>query len=107
MAIFQYQTLSLTIDVSPSVLTDFDDIVVSVQQGRHVSHFLYSSNKVTVDPELGTLTIELSQGNTAEFTPGFVCKLQVNILTNNGERLVSDWVDVDDVLANMYKQVMV
>lgn len=107
MAIFQYQTLSLTIDLSPSVLTDFEDIVVSVQQGRNVTHFLYSNNKVTVDSELGTLTIELSQANTAEFTPGFVCKLQVNILTSNGERLVSDWVDVDDVLANMYKKVMV
>lgn len=106
MAIFQYQTLSLTIDLAPSALSDYTEVVVSVQQGRNVTHFLYSEGKVTVDAVNGELTIELNQGDTSEFTPGFVCKLQVNILTSHGERLVSDWVDVDDVLANMYKRVM-
>lgn len=106
MAIYRYQTLSLTIDITPKALEDFTEVIVSVRQGQLVKHFLYSGGSVEVDAGNGALTINLSQEDTAQYRPGAPCAMQVNILTSTGERLVSDMTEIDNIFDNLYTAVI-
>lgn len=106
---FQYETATIPIKLTrktaeegESVLDGYKSIVISLYQaGNQMDK---TGEALGVDIENDTITLPLSQEDTAMFQPGKVT-MQLNIYYDNTERDVSEQCELE-VKKNLYKKVM-
>lgn len=98
---YQYETVDLLLRIlnDPSVLQDYDEIVVTLAQGNAA----VNAKDFEVDTEAGTISLHLSQEETGKFKKG-KATLQVNIY-KDGRRKATGYGSMT-VLENLYKKVM-
>jgi len=98
-----YTTDTFTINLSNGDLTDYKDIVVTVQKGDYVLDKGLSD--LTVSEYYNRVVFSLSQDETSHLRGQF--QIQINILYENGDRRASDVYTVrnPDSL-NLHKVVM-
>lgn len=101
---YVYETYPLAIRLKKEgVLTDYQEVVVSISQGNKTLNL--TEDRVGVDVDNDTININLSQEETAKFTPKREAKIQVNVYYTDQERDVSAQGTLE-VMDNLYKELM-
>lgn len=111
--IYKYQNISGIITVNEEALDGVAEAVVTVHQGNHLFHYIFSDGSLDIDLANKQLAFFMSQEDTALFKHDMPVSVQVNITNTDGDRLTSDEVMATDengdiilVKANLYKEVM-
>lgn len=108
---FQYETATIPIrlikkgvpaEESSGILEGYSQIVISLDQAGILMN--KTGEELGIDVENDTITLPLSQEETAQFQPGRV-DLQINVYYENTERDVSEQCQLS-VKKNLYKKVM-
>lgn len=88
---YSWETPDLMISVKPSgYLTDYADVVVSIQQGSRFVNFHKEDLEISED----TIYLTMPQEISGKFVGDKVANVQVNILYNNGRRKPTNWKQV-------------
>ena len=107
---YKYETVDIPLKFTPAgVLEDYSKIVVSIAQSGMIQ-INKNESELSIDVNEDTITLSLSQEETAKFSGGDennpkIAKIQVNIYYENKERDVST-VGTIDVYDNLYKKVI-
>lgn len=88
---YSWETPDLMISVKPSgYLTDYADIVVSIQQGSRFINFHKDDLEISEDKIYLTMPQEVS----GKLVGDKMANVQVNILYNNGRRKPTNWKQI-------------
>ena len=101
--IYETETLVLKI-LREEALKGFKEVVVSIYQNTSGAEINRLSSELGIDEENDTVTISLSQEDTALFKPGKAL-IQVNIYYDNTERDVTTMAEIE-VKNNLYRRVI-
>ena len=105
---YVYETVDIPIKLkteNTEILKDYTEIVVSIVQKNPLVQIDKFTDEIGINVETNTLTIHLSQEETAKFYADKVAEVQVNIYYENTERDTSAKGTID-VLENLYKKQM-
>ena len=107
---YRYETVDIPLKLTPvGVLENYSKIVVSIAQEGMVQ-IDKSTSELSIDTETDTITLSLSQEETAKFAGGKegnprTAVIQVNIYYESTERDVSTTGTIE-VYDNLYKEVI-
>lgn len=87
-----------------TALTGYKNIIVSLRHARKEKQLNFDSSAITVNEDAGTISLDLSQEQTAFFPVGEVT-VQVNVLFDDNARNVTAQESIM-VLENIYDEVM-
>lgn len=108
---YTYETVEIPLVFEPEgILEDYRHIVVSLRQNSTGTQIDKSENELGIDVENNTISIYLTQEETAKFVGGdeqnpSYAQIQVNIYYENTERDVSGVKSIK-VYNNLYKKVI-
>lgn len=80
----RYTTPTITLEV-PKDITSNTNVYVSLKQGNVQKDVKVAAANMTVSNGITTITVSLTQEDTAKFTAG-TCTAQVNWITSEGKR---------------------
>ena len=107
---YRYETVDIPLQFTPTgVLEGYKHIIVSIAQNG-MTQIDKNENDLAIDVYNDTITLSLTQEETAKFAGGQEgaprkAKIQVNIYYNSTERDVSTVGEID-VYDNLYRKVI-
>lgn len=102
---YQYETTDIPIQLSdPDCLREAEKVVVTLYQQSSGIYQNFTNDEIEINRDDGIILLNLSQEQTAEFSPG-VITIQVNIYYENSERDVTSTAKIR-VLENLYQRIM-
>lgn len=103
----RYTTPIITLEVEGVDLTANRDVYVTIEQGSN--KLTKSGTDLTVSynsqTEISSIGFTLSQEESASFSWGKACQLQVNFISNAGARDATNIVTID-VMRNLLDEVL-
>lgn len=100
-----YETVNLRAKFKKTgVLTDYKTVLASIKQENVLLEYSTDDENVTVDEEIDTVYVYLSQEDTAKFKKG-CAKFQINVYYEDEERNVSCIAQLQ-IRDNLHKEVM-
>lgn len=91
----QYENINIVLDMPDSkYLEGISEVVVTVFEPDSGKKLTLTDDRITKNISENTLTFSLTQEETAVFGEQKPCRLQVNILYKDGQRIISKFAKI-------------